>query len=641
MNLRRVVWTSALLLFLASGAALAAHTERVSLSTTGGQANGRSIWVSISADGRYVAFASEASNLVPGDTNGKWDVFVHDRLLGTTERVSVSTGGEEGDYPSEAPAISADGRFVAFFSEASNLVLGDTNTAWDVFVRDRLLGTTERVSVSSSGEEGDNSSGYDVAGQAISADGRFVAFLSWASNLVPGDTKETRHAYLRDRLLGTTEAIDVKPDGSFHSAGTSAVSISADGRFVSFGSGGRNYVQDDTNWASDVFVRDRLTGTTQRVSVGSEGQEGDDDSGVASISADGRFVAFRSKATNLVPGEPVGTLDYYVRDRGLGTTERVGANIIGPGEAFYSCLPSLSAHGRFAAFASFSPFLVPGDTNECYDIFLHDRVLDTTELVSMSTVGDQGNGNSGMTTTPNSELGPVSAISADGRFVAFYSEASNLVPGDTNSVADIFVRALDLEEATFSDVTATHWAYDEIEACADAGIVSGYDDGWYHPNYPVSRAQMAVFISRSICTPTGEAGMADYTPPATPTFPDVGTIYWAYKYVEYAAEHNVVGGYPDDLYHPNEPVNRGQMAVFVARALVTPSGDVAVLPGPPSPTFPDVTSSNAWSWCYDHVEHIAAQGVTQGYFDGYYHPEYTCTRDMMAVYIQRAFNLPM
>ncbi|HUW13197.1 MAG TPA: S-layer homology domain-containing protein, partial [Anaerolineae bacterium] len=155
-------------------------------------------------------------------------------------------------------------------------------------------------------------------------------------------------------------------------------------------------------------------------------------------------------------------------------------------------------------------------------------------------------------------------------------------------------------------------------------------------------AQMAVFVSRSICTPTGEAGMAGYTPPTTPTFPDVSTDYWAYKYIEYAAEHNVVGGYPEGLYRPNEPVNRGQMAVFIARALVTPSGDAAVLPGPAEPTFPDVTSSNAWSWCYDHVEHIAEKGVTQGYaYDGNYHPEYICSRDQMAVYIQRAFNLPM
>ena len=168
------------------------------------------------------------------------------------------------------------------------------------------------------------------------------------------------------------------------------------------------------------------------------------------------------------------------------------------------------------------------------------------------------------------------------------------------------------------------------------------NDRWYHPNYPVSRAQMAVFVSRSICTPTGEAGMVDYISPETPTFPDVATIYWAYKYIEYAAEHNIVGGYPEGLYRPNEPVNRGQMAVFVARALVTPGGDAAIPAGPPVPTFPDVTSSNAWSWCYDHVEHIAEKGVTQGYaYDGNYHPEYICSRDMMAVYIQRAFDLPM
>jgi len=199
-----------------------------------------------------------------------------------------------------------------------------------------------------------------------------------------------------------------------------------------------------------------------------------------------------------------------------------------------------------------------------------------------------------------------------------------------------------LDRLGFPDVCVHFWAWESIRATSAAGIVQGYNDGCYHPEWPISRDQMAVFISRSICTPTGEAGLVDYIPPETATFSDVATIYWAYKYIEYAAEHNIVTGYEGNLYQPTWEVTRGQMAVFVARALVTPSGDAAVLPGPPSPTFPDVTSTNAWSWCYDHVEQIAAQGVTQGYaYDGYYHPEYTCTRDMMAVYIQRAFHLPM
>ena len=195
-----------------------------------------------------------------------------------------------------------------------------------------------------------------------------------------------------------------------------------------------------------------------------------------------------------------------------------------------------------------------------------------------------------------------------------------------------------LKRQWFSDVAWTNWAFEQIDACYTADIVSGYYPGGpYMPTAPVDRAQMATFISRAVAG--GDAAVpAD---PATTTFPDVAPGYWAYKYVEFAFDQNIVSGYPDGYYQPTWQVTRGQMAVFVARALVVPSGDPGVDPGPTEPTFPDVTSTGDWSWCYDHVEYIAAQGVTQGYFDGYYHPEYICSRDMMAVYIQRAFHLPM
>ena len=634
MNLRRVVWTSALLLFLASGAALAAHTERVSVSSTGeqGDAVSRAQWESvhtISADGRFVVFESGASNLVPEDSSLFQDVFVRDRWLGTTELASVSTTSEQANHQSRVPAISADGRFVSFSSPASNLVSGDTNDEDDIFLRDRLLGTAERVSVSNEGDEAEHLSTSLYS--AISADGRLVAFDTNTDNFVPGgETGLDTDVFVRDRFAGTTEFISVNRLGGSSIGSSHQPSISADGRFVAFHSDSGNLVSGDGNGTWDVFVRDRLLAVTERVSVSSTGAQGNDGSGGAAISADGRYVAFDSIATNLVPDDTNECIDVFVHDRVLGTTERVSVSSLGQQGSLDSQFPSISAHGRFVAFVSSAFNLVPGDTNNLPDIFVRDRLLGTTERVSVSTAGEEANAASG----------PAS-ISANGGCVAFYSEASNLVADDTNGVSDAFVRVLDAHEATFVDVPATHWAYAEIEACADAGIVSGYDDGWYHPDYPVSRAQMAVFISRSICTPTGEAGLVDYISPSTPTFPDVFTDYWAYKYIEYAAEHNIVGGYPTGLYHPNELVNRGQMAVFVARAMVTPSGDAAVLPGPPSPTFPDVTATNAWSWCYDHVEHIAAHGVTQGYFDGYYHPEYTCTRDMMAVYIQRAFDLPM
>jgi len=326
---------------------LAAVTERVSVGSAGEEGNGNSgvYGPSISADGRYVAFCSSASNLVPGDTNDREDVFVHDRLTGTTERVSVSSDGEEGNGDSGTfrPSISADGRYVAFVSCASNLVPGDTNWAWDIFVHDRLTGVTERVSVSSAGEQGDGDSGYP----SISAEGRYVAFESGAYNLVPGDTNWTCDIFVHDRLTGTTERVSVSSEGHegngnsslpFHTA--DGRYVNADGRYVASYSEASNLVPGDTNGIGDVFVRDRLTGTTERVSVSSDGEEGDSNSGWwgPSISADGRYVAFQSCAYNLVPGDTKGWEDVFVRDReGVGPADeflpRIASVTVSPTQA--------------------------------------------------------------------------------------------------------------------------------------------------------------------------------------------------------------------------------------------------------------------------------------------------------------------
>jgi len=186
----------------------------------------------------------------------------------------------------------------------------------------------------------------------------------------------------------------------------------------------------------------------------------------------------------------------------------------------------------------------------------------------------------------------------------------------------------------FADVGRDNWAFREIETCVGAEIVGGYEDRMYEPGWLVSRDQMAVFISRSICTPTGEAGMADYTPPETASFTDVPTDYWAYKHIEYAVEHEVVTGYGNGIYDPGKVVNRDQMAVFIARAL---AGSDALVPAHTGdPTFGDVPEDY---WAHDHIEYIAGEGIASGYFDGLYHPEYFCSRDQMAVYITRAFNL--
>jgi Tol biopolymer transport system component len=341
--------------------------ERLSISSAGDPGNRESSWPSISADGRYVAFYSWASNLVPGDTNGATDVFVRDRLNGTTERVSVNSAGGEANGGSGATSISADGRYVAFGSGASNLVPDDTNRRADIFVRDRVNGTTERVNVDSRGDEANRS----PAIHTISGDGRYVAFVTNATNLVRGDTNDKRDVFVHDRVTRTTERVSVDGAGNEGNFGSGDPSLSADGRFVAFYSWVA-LVPDDTNGESDIFVRDRLTGALERVSVDSAGGQANDASSAPSLSADGRYVAFESVASNLVPGDTNGVVDVFVRDRFTGTTMRVSVSSAGDQATdFWSFGSNISADGRHVAFISSASHLVPDDTYGTYDVFVH------------------------------------------------------------------------------------------------------------------------------------------------------------------------------------------------------------------------------------------------------------------------------
>lgn len=416
---------------LALGAAMpaSAHgtTERVSIGPGGVQGSGESRVPRLSADGRFVAFESQASELVPGDTNGYGDAFVRDRQMGTTHRVSLRQGGAQGDGGGGGPAISADGRFVAFSSNSTNLVPGDSNGTGDVFVRDHRAGSIQRVSMGPEGTQGNLSS----SGAVISANGRLVGFLSEATNLVPGDTNSSFDEFVHDRDTGKTERASVGPRNRQGDADSFDLAISATGRFVAFSSLADNLVPGDTNGHIDVFFRDRKLGTTQRVSVDKSGAQGDGDSRFPALSADGRFVAFVSQATNLVPGGTDGQSHVFVKDRQTATIQLVSVGsggIPGNGESTY---PALSADARFVVFESVATNLVPRDTNGVNDIFIRDRQKGTTRRLSVGPGGVQGNNESVQ-----------AAISADGRVVAFTSQASNLVPGDTNDRSDVFVRVL-------------------------------------------------------------------------------------------------------------------------------------------------------------------------------------------------------
>jgi Tol biopolymer transport system component len=404
-----------------------AKTTRVSVSSHEAQAKKRSNGPVISADGRFIAFHSNASNLVGGDTNGRRDVFVRDRRTGRTERVSLGFGGAQASKGSSFPSISANGRFIAFSSKAPNLTRrGDTTGHRDIFVHDRTTGRTKRVSVSPDGGPAD---GQSDGSPAISATGRFVAFSSHATNLVPGDTNRHDDVFVHDIRTGETTRVSLSSGGMQTDKRSGRPAISADGRFVTFEAEATNLVGADTNGHADIFVHDRRTGVTERVSVNSAADQGRGNSRNPSISANGRLVAFTSGARNLVRDDTNHEPDVFVHDRRTGRNERVSISSGGMQGNHPSDAAVMSGGGRFVAFHSKASTLIPRDPNERADVFVHDRKTDETRLVS---VGFRGAPASGDSSSP--------AISAAGRHISFESKARNLVPSDTNRESDIFVR---------------------------------------------------------------------------------------------------------------------------------------------------------------------------------------------------------
>jgi Tol biopolymer transport system component len=400
-------------------------TVRVSMSTESAQADGDSDWPALSADGFQMAFASDATTLVPDDTNGTEDIFVFGLATGETTRVSLGSGGVEGDGRSGKPSISADGRFVAFESAAGNLVVGDSNGKQDIFVHDRQAGETTRVSVASDGSQAVGSSTWP----SISADGSLVAFTSFAANLVADDSNGQGDVFIHDLTTGETTRVSVGPDGVEGDGISEEPWISSDGRSVAFASMATNLVAGDSNDERDAFVHDRLTGQTVRVSVASDGSQGDGTAYRPILSADGSLVAFTSSAGTLVAGDGNLDTDVFIHDLATSETTRVNLNRAGNELRSDSGTIAMSADGRFVVFVTGDGYVVADDTNDSADVFLVDRMTGVTTRLSVGSGGEQGDGNSYAT-----------ALSADGSLVAFVSYAGNLVPGDDNGVGDIFLR---------------------------------------------------------------------------------------------------------------------------------------------------------------------------------------------------------
>ena len=426
---------------------------------------GRSYGSSVSADGRYVAFHSFADNLVSQrDSNEVSDVFVRDLQTGTTTLVSVNTAGTgTGNRESHSPIISANGRYVIFRSEASDLVAVDQDnpngTVADVFVRDLQTGTTVLVSRNVAGTGG--GSGISIEG-GITPDGRFIVFQSSASNLVPNDTNVAPDIFVYDLQTNTNTLVSVNSAGTNGGNSSSLLwssspggsvelaPISADGRYVVFVSGASDLVPGtDSRSSNDVFVRDLQTGTTRLVSVNSAGTgTSNHESTLGLISADGRYVVFLSSSSNLVSvSDNNNESDLFVRDLQTNTTRLITINSSGTaaGNAGGSSEPVISADGRYVAFIGFASDYVAGDNNDARDVFVRDLQTDTTQLVSL----DQTNSTSanGISNDPT--------ISADGRFVAFVSTATNLVSTtDANGAPDIFVRDLQTNTTRLASINS-------------------------------------------------------------------------------------------------------------------------------------------------------------------------------------------
>ena len=411
MNLLRTAVTGAVSLAAFGAAASSAPAAIVKVSAPGRPVETGASHGMLSADGRFAAFDASSSAIVAGDTNGETDTFIRELGTGAIERTSVTAGGTQAVGRSIQLDISGDGRFVLFSSDAANLVPGDTNAAFDVFVKDRQTGAVERANVTTAGVQA-NGPAFEGS---ISEDGRLVAFSSDATNLVPGDTNGRGDVFVRDlpgrvtqRVIGNQPA--VQPDGASFTP-----SLSADGRYVSFTSQATNLVTGDTNATGDVFVRDRQLGRVQRVSVSSSGGQSNSFSGQADISADGRVVQFTSNANNLVAGEGDTRADVYAFDRATSTVERISTAADGASSTDTSAFGTVSPDGRFVAFMSFAGNLGTGTSTG--DLLVRDRRTGALRVAAADVTSDDG-----------SELQP--SIARDGRTVVFSTEQENVIPGD-------------------------------------------------------------------------------------------------------------------------------------------------------------------------------------------------------------------
>lgn len=448
MRQLKCVAAGIILLTALSVIAMGQTAELVSVNKTGtGSGNRASEYSVVSANGRYVAFSSEATNLDPNIIPPYGGIYVRDLQTGTTTLVSVNDAGVSANFGAYHPSISADGRYVAFTSLSGNLVPNDIGSDEDIFVRDLQAGTTKMLSFN-----GTEYSSYRSYNATITPNGRYVVFVSTAP-LVGRDTNNADDIFVRDLVTGTLTLVSINSAGtaagdnrgyvgqSFHPV------ITPDGRFVAFQSFDTDLASyPPSNGTTQVYVRDLVAKQTKMVSVNRVGTGGANyGAGNPLVSADGRYVIFTSESFNLVAGDLNGEEDIFVRDLLLDTTAAVSVNKTGTGTAnAESNHASISANGLFVAFTSEATDLVDEPINNIDgDVFVRDIAAGKTTLVSINSAGT----GSGISPSDYARL------SADGRFVAFLSVANDLVMNDIQPAVygDVFVR--DLVSRTTSLVT--------------------------------------------------------------------------------------------------------------------------------------------------------------------------------------------
>jgi Tol biopolymer transport system component len=407
--------TAVLLLFVTTLTAQGPH-RCASRAANGDLANSSSRHSVCSADARFVAFASLADNLVPGDTNGNEDVFVRDMLLGTIQRVSTYPNGSEAPGPSVEPRITPDGRYVVFVT-AVGLDPFDSNGTWDVYRADRSTGSVVLASCSSLGLCGNSISGAAT----ISDDGRYVAFESMAGNLTPNDGNGATDVFVKDLVLGTTELISRNPAGAAGNLASFGTAIAGNGRFVAFGSHATDLLAGDGNGCADVFVRDRQTGALTCCSRGPNSVLGNAGSDVQDITPDGSLVLWRSTATNLAAGATNGMPHLFVSSP-LGTnTTLVSCATNGTQADNASAHGRLSADGRWVVFSTAAANLVPGFGNwwtNVATVMRRDLVAGTTTAAAKNLGGN----------APRTDCADPS-VSADGRLVVFTTQSMDVIEG--------------------------------------------------------------------------------------------------------------------------------------------------------------------------------------------------------------------